>query len=69
MELLKLEARVDVTNVQQRRGGAVNDLIAGQVDAMFATVPTLIPHVKTGRLLAIAITSGQRSSAVPALRR
>ena len=66
MELLKLEARVDVTNVPYKgAAGAVNDLIAGQVDAMFATVPTLIPHVKTGRLLAIAITSEKRSPAVP----
>jgi tripartite-type tricarboxylate transporter receptor subunit TctC len=66
MELLKLEARVDLTSVPYKGAGpAVNDLIAGQVDAMFATVPTLIPHVKAGRLHAIAITSEQRSSAVP----
>lgn len=66
MELLKLEARIDVTNVPYKgAAAAVNDLIAGQVDAMFATVPTLIPHVKAGRLLALAITSGQRNSAVP----
>jgi tripartite-type tricarboxylate transporter receptor subunit TctC len=66
MELLKLEARVDVTSVPYKGAGpAVNDLIAGQVDAMFATIPTLRPYVKTGRLHAIAITSEQRSSAVP----
>ena len=66
MELLKLEARVDVTSVPYKGAGpAVNDLIAGQVDAMFATIPTLSPYVKTGRLHAIAITSEQRSAAVP----
>jgi tripartite-type tricarboxylate transporter receptor subunit TctC len=66
MELLKLEARVDVTSVPYKGAGpAVNDLIAGQVDAMFATIPTLNPYVKTGRLHAIAITSEQRSAAVP----
>jgi tripartite-type tricarboxylate transporter receptor subunit TctC len=66
MELLKLEARIDVTNVPYKGAGlAVNDLIAGQVDAMFATVPTLSPHVKAGRLQAIAITSEKRSPALP----
>ena len=66
MELLKLEARIEVTNVPYKGAGpAVNDLIAGQVDAMFATVPTLSPHVKAGRLHAIAITSEKRSPAVP----
>ena len=66
MELLKLEARVDVTGVPYKGAGlAVNDLIAGQVDAMFATIPTLSPYVKAGRLHAIAITSEQRSAAVP----
>ena len=63
---MKLEARVDVTSVPYKGAGpAVNDLIAGQVDAMFATIPTLSPYVKAGRLHAIAITSEQRSAAVP----
>ena len=66
MELLKLEARIDVTNVPYKGAGlAVNDLVTGQVDAMFATVPTLNGFVKAGRLHAIAITSEKRSSAVP----
>ena len=66
MELFKLQARIDVINVPYKgAGAAVNDLIAGQVDAMFATIPTLNPYVKAGRLHAIAITSEQRSPAVP----
>jgi len=66
MELLKLEAQIDVTNVPYKGAGlAVTDLASGQVDAMFATVPTLSPYVKTGWLHAIAITSAQRSPAVP----
>jgi tripartite-type tricarboxylate transporter receptor subunit TctC len=66
MELLKLEARVDVSSVPYKGAGpAVNDLMAGQVDAMFATIPTLSPYVRAGRLHAIAITSEQRSAAVP----
>lgn len=66
MELLKLEARIDVTNVPYKGAGlAVNDLVTGQVDAMFATVPTLNGFVKAGRLHAIAITAEKRSSAIP----
>ncbi|MSP96612.1 MAG: tripartite tricarboxylate transporter substrate binding protein [Betaproteobacteria bacterium] len=66
MELLKLEGQIEVTNVPYKGAGlAVTDLASGQVDAMFATVPTLSPYVKTGWLHAIAITSAQRSPAVP----
>jgi tripartite-type tricarboxylate transporter receptor subunit TctC len=66
MELLKLEARIDVTNVPYKGAGpAVNDLVTGQVDAMFAAVPTLNGFVKAGRLHAIAVTSEKRSPAVP----
>ena len=63
MEMLKVEARIDVINVPYKgAGGAVTDLIGGQIDAMFATIPTLIPHIKAGRLNALAITSPKRSA-------
>ncbi len=63
MEMLKVEARIDVINVPYKgAGGAVTDLIGGQVDAMFATIPTLLPHIKAGRLNALAITSPKRST-------
>ncbi len=66
MELLKLEARVDVTNVPYKgAGGAITDLIAGHVDAMFPTVSTAAPHVRTTRLRAIAVTSEKPSKALP----
>ena len=66
MEWLKLEARIDVTMVPYKGAGlAITDLIGGQVDAMFATVPSLNAHVKAGRLHAIAITSEKRSAVIP----
>jgi tripartite-type tricarboxylate transporter receptor subunit TctC len=66
MELLKLEARVDVTNVPYKgAGGAITDLIAGHVDAMFPTVSTAAPHVRSKRLRAIAVTSEKPSAALP----
>jgi len=66
MELLKLEAGVHVTNVPYKgAGGAVTDLIAGHVDAMFPTVSTAAPHVRGKRLRAIAVTSEKPSAALP----
>lgn len=66
MELLKLEAGVNVTNVPYKgAGSAVTDLIAGHVDAMFPTVSTAAPHVRSRRLRAIAVTSEKPSAALP----
>jgi tripartite-type tricarboxylate transporter receptor subunit TctC len=66
MEMLKLEAKVNVTNVPYKgAGGAVTDLIAGHVDAMFPTVSTAAPHVRSNRLRAIAVTSEKPSAALP----
>ncbi len=66
MELLKLEARIDVTNVPYKGAGlALTDLIGGHVDAMFPTVSSAIPHVKSGRLRAVAVTSEGPAPALP----
>ncbi len=66
MELLKLEARIDVTNVPYKGAGlALTDLIGGHVDAMFPTVSSAIPHVRSGRLRAIAVTSEHSAAALP----
>jgi tripartite-type tricarboxylate transporter receptor subunit TctC len=71
MELLKIEAGIDVTMVAYKGAGtALADLVSGQVDAMFATVPSVSPYVKAGRLRALAVTSPRRSavlSATPAM--
>jgi tripartite-type tricarboxylate transporter receptor subunit TctC len=66
MELLKIEAHIDVTNVPYKAAGlALTDLVGGQVDAMFPTVSSAVPHLKSGRLRAIAVTSGKRTDVVP----
>jgi tripartite-type tricarboxylate transporter receptor subunit TctC len=66
MEWLKLEARIDVTNVPYKAAGlALTDLIGGHVDAMFPTVSSAVPHLKSGRLRAVAVTSGKRTPVVP----
>ena len=66
MELLKLEAAIDVTMVPYKGAGlALGDLVAGQVDAMFATVTSVSSHMKAGRLRALAVTSARRSALIP----
>ena len=63
MELLRLEAKIDVTMVPYKGAGlALGDLVGGQVDAMFATVPSVSSHLKAGRLRALALTSMRRSA-------
>ena len=66
MELLKIEAGIEVTMVSYKAAGlALGDLVGGEVDAMFATVPSVSSHMKAGRLRALAITSARRSPVAP----
>jgi len=66
LEMLMESAQVRMLHVPYRGGPqAVTDLIGGQVDALFFTVPTVLPHVQSGRLRAIAVASSQRSAALP----
>ncbi len=46
---------------------ALVDLIGGSMDVMFDNLPRALPHIKSGRLKALAVTSAQRSSALPEL--
>jgi tripartite-type tricarboxylate transporter receptor subunit TctC len=51
------------------KGGApaVNDTLAGSVDAMFAVLPEALPHVQAGKLHAVALMSPQRSAILPSV--
>jgi tripartite-type tricarboxylate transporter receptor subunit TctC len=65
-EELKVMAGVDVTHVPYKGAVALNDLLSGQqVHFMFATIPSVIEFVRAGRLRALAVTSKERSAAVP----
>ena len=46
-------------------GPAITDLIGGQVNLMFDSLPSSMPHIKSGRIVAIAVTTKKRSSALP----
>jgi len=67
-ELFNVSAGVKTVHIPYKGSGpALTDLLGGQIDMMFASpVPTL-PHVKNGRLRAIAMASPQRSRAMPEL--
>ncbi len=65
-ELFKQITGVEMPHVPYRGSGpAINDLIGGQVDVMFDNLPSSIEHAKAGSLRALAVTSAQRSPALP----
>jgi tripartite-type tricarboxylate transporter receptor subunit TctC len=67
-ELLKSMTGVDVTHVPYKGAVALNDLLSGeQVHFMFATIPSVIQHVRSGRLRGIAVTTSARSASSPDL--
>ena len=60
------QAGIKVVHIPYRGGGTViSDLLGGQFQFAFATVPTLAPHIKAGRLHALAVTSRQRAPQLP----
>jgi tripartite-type tricarboxylate transporter receptor subunit TctC len=67
-ELFNMSAGVKTVHIPYKgTGPALNDLLAGQIDMMFASPVPTVPHVKNGRLRAIAMASTQRSPAMPEL--
>ncbi|MBB3182437.1 tripartite tricarboxylate transporter substrate binding protein [Variovorax sp. Sphag1AA] len=68
VELFKQMAGVDMLHVPYKgTGQAVTDLLAGTIQLMFAPGQAVLPHVASGKLVAIAVTSAQRARAAPAL--
>jgi tripartite-type tricarboxylate transporter receptor subunit TctC len=67
-ELFKSMARADLLHVPYKgTGQALTDLLAGQVDLMFAPAQTVISHVRGGKLKALAVTAAKRSETLPEL--
>lgn len=65
-EMFKMIANLNMLHVPYRGSApAVNDLLGGQVQSMFDNTPSALPHVRAGKLRAIAITSAQRSALLP----
>jgi tripartite-type tricarboxylate transporter receptor subunit TctC len=63
--MLSKRAELDTTHVPYRGADALNDLLAGRLQFMFATIPSVIQHIQAGKLRAIAVTSLRRSRSLP----
>ncbi|HEX6007812.1 MAG TPA: tripartite tricarboxylate transporter substrate binding protein [Burkholderiales bacterium] len=67
-ELLKSMARIEATHIPYKGSApAVVDLVGGHVDFMFAPLPVMLPHVKSGKARALAVSTAKRSAALPAI--
>jgi tripartite-type tricarboxylate transporter receptor subunit TctC len=65
-EMLKLTTGIDLVHVPYRSAAlAVTDLLAGQVQMEFETMPLLLPHIEAGKLKALAIADATRSPQLP----
>jgi tripartite-type tricarboxylate transporter receptor subunit TctC len=65
-ELLKHETKIDIGHVPYRGiGPAITDLLGGHIQMLVGDVPSLLPHVQSGGLRALAITSAARIAALP----
>jgi tripartite-type tricarboxylate transporter receptor subunit TctC len=66
LELLKSKAGVDITHIPYKGSGpAIQDVMAGQVDMMFDTTVVAGPHIESGKLRALAVTSAKRLPSMP----
>ena len=67
-ELFKVMAGINMVHVPYRGlAPALNDLLGGQVQAVFSTTPSAMGHIQAGRLRALAVTSAMRFEALPDL--
>jgi tripartite-type tricarboxylate transporter receptor subunit TctC len=67
-ELFKMMTGINMIHVPYRGAApAITDLIAGQMQVMFATLPSSIEYVRTGQLRGLAVTTAQRTPALPNL--
>jgi tripartite-type tricarboxylate transporter receptor subunit TctC len=65
-ELFKMMAGVKMRHVPYRGGGpALTDLLGGQVEVYFASVPASVEYIRTGKLRALAVTAATRWEALP----
>lgn len=65
-ELFKARANIDIVHVPYKGGGpALNDVLGGQVQLIFDTLAIILPHVKSGKLRAFAVTSANRHPLIP----
>src|SRR6201991_3535039 len=67
-ELFKAEAKVDIVHVPYKGAApALQDVIAGHVQMMFATAASVVPHIQSGQVRALAVTTLKRTAVFPEL--
>ena len=67
-ELFVMTAKVDMTHIPYKGNAlAITDLIGGQTQVMFATMPTILPYVKSDKLRGLAVTGAGRDPSMPDL--
>jgi len=65
-ELFNDLAQTKITHIPYKSSGqALNDLLSGQIQVMFDTVPSALPHIKSGKLRAIAVATPKRTAQLP----
>lgn len=65
-ELLKYRAGIDIVHVPYKGGGpALSDIISGQIEFCFVGAPAALPHVQSGRLRMLAVSTPKRMSTLP----
>ncbi|MCU0559215.1 MAG: tripartite tricarboxylate transporter substrate binding protein [Desulfobacterales bacterium] len=57
--------KVAAVHIPYKGADALNDLLAGRVDFMFATIPSVMAHINSGKLVPIAVSSAKRSRSLP----
>ncbi|WP_210495629.1 tripartite tricarboxylate transporter substrate binding protein [Microvirga antarctica] len=67
-ELFEMLAGVDFEHVPYKgTGPAMTDLLGGQIDLLFGTILSVMPHIQSGALIPLAISTGERSASLPDL--
>jgi len=68
LELFNLQAGTKIVHVPYKGGGpSIVDLVAGNINLIFATAASAMPHITSGRIRALAVTTAKRSGLVPDL--
>lgn len=65
--LFSKQSKLNATHIPYKGAEATRDLVAGRLDYMFATVPSVVPLIKGGQLKALAVSTKARSRALPDL--
>ena len=66
--MMQDQKKLDFVHVPYRGGApAISDLIAGQIDFMFTTIPGALPHINSDNIIGLSVTSKERSVALPDL--